>query len=146
MVCSTLFKAVVSIFILTTSFAFSQKCNLTVDGKIIDVENNSPLEAAVIQVIGTPLTAVSDANGVYVLSNQCKGKLTLKISHLNCDPVFKEINLDKSSSFNFQLEHKIENLSEVVISKLIVHELSATSKIHSLTELQKDRFNTKGQM
>ncbi len=144
LVCSTLFKAVVSIFILTTSFAFSQKCNLIVDGKIIDVENNSPLEAAVIQVIGTPLTAVSDANGVYVLSNQCKGKLTLKISHLNCDPVFKEINLDKSSSFNFQLEHKIENLSEVVISKLIVHELSATSKIHSLTELQKDRFNTKG--
>ena len=141
---STFFNLVVNICILTTSFAFSQNCDLTVDGKIIDVENNSPLEAAVIQVIGTRTTAVADANGAYVLSNLCKGKLTLKISHLNCDPVFKEINLDKSSSFNFQLEHKIENLDEIVISKLVVHELSATNKIHSLTELQKDRFNTKG--
>ena len=144
MICSFLFKAVVSICILTTGFAFSQNCDLTVDGKIIDAENNSPLEAAVIQVIGTRSTAVADVNGAYVLSNLCKGKLTLKISHLNCDPVFKEINLNKSSSFNFQLEHKIESLDEVVISKLAVHELSATNKIHSLTELQKDRFNTKG--
>ncbi len=144
MICSTLFKAVVSICILTTSFAFSQKCNLAVDGKIIDVENNSLLEAAVIQVTGTNLSAVSDANGAFILSNLCQGKLTLKISHLNYEPVFREINLDKSSSFSFQLKQKIENLNEVVISKLMVHELSSTSKIHSLTELQKDRFSAKG--
>ena len=142
--CSNLYKAVVSIFILTTSFVFSQDCNLTISGKIIDVQHNSPLEAAVIEVVGTHLAAVSDANGDFILSNQCKGKLTLKISHLNCDDVFREIDLESSSSYNFRLEHRVENLNEVVVSKLRVHELSATSKIHSLTELQKDRFSSKG--
>lgn len=142
--CSNLYKAVVSIFILTTSFVFSQDCNLTISGKIIDVQHNSPLEAAVIEVLGTRLAAVSDANGDFILSNQCKGKLTLKISHLNCDDVFREIDLESSSSYNFRLEHRVENLNEVVVSKLRVHELSATSKIHSLTELQKDRFSSKG--
>ncbi len=142
--CSNLYKAVVSIFILTTSFVFSQDCNLTISGKIIDVQDNSPLEAAVIEVLGTRLAAVSDANGDFILSNQCKGKLTLKISHLNCDDVFREIDLESSSSYNFRLEHRVENLNEVVVSKLRVHELSATSKIHSLTELQKDRFSSKG--
>ncbi len=142
--CSNLYKAVVSIFILTTSFVFSQDCNLTISGKIIDVQHNSPLEAAVIEVVGTRLAAVSDANGDFILSNQCKGKLTLKISHLNCDAVFREIDLESSSSYNFRLEHRVENLNEVVVSKLRVHELSATSKIHSLTELQKDRFSSKG--
>ena len=142
--CSNLYKAVVSIFILTTSFVFSQDCNLTISGKIIDLQHNSPLEAAVIEVVGTRLAAVSDANGDFILSNQCKGKLTLKISHLNCDDVFREIDLESSSSYNFRLEHRVENLNEVVVSKLRVHELSATSKIHSLTELQKDRFSSKG--
>lgn len=142
--CSNLYKAVVSIFILTTSFVFSQDCNLTISGKIIDVQHNSPLEAAVIEVVGTRLAAVSDANGDFILRNQCKGKLTLKISHLNCDDVFREIDLESSSSYNFRLEHRVENLNEVVVSKLRVHELSATSKIHSLTELQKDRFSSKG--
>ena len=141
---SHLFKAVVSIFILATSFVFSQECNLTIDGEIIDAQDNSPLEAAVIEVLGTRLIAVSNGMGVFVLRNQCKGKLTLKISHLNCKPVFREIDLGKSSSFSFELEHTIENLDEVVVSKLRVHELSATSKIHSLTELQKDRFSSKG--
>ena len=142
--CSYLIKAVVSIFILATSFVFSQECSLTIDGKILDIEENAPLEAAVIQVLGTRLTAVSDANGMFVLPNQCKGKLTLKISHLNCKPVFREIDLDKSSSFNFLLEHRVENLDEVVVSKLRVHEHSATSKLHALSELQKDRFSSKG--
>ena len=79
-------KAVVSICVLTTSFAFSQDCALTLTGKIFDVEDNLPLEAAVIEVLGSSTTTVSDAAGVFQLKNQCKGKITLKISHLNCVP------------------------------------------------------------
>ena len=137
-------KAVVSICVLTTSFAFSQDCALTLTGKIFDVEDNLPLEAAVIEVLGSSTTTVSDAAGVFQLKNQCKGKITLKISHLNCVPVFREVDLFKSSSFNFELEHRIESLDEVIVSKLRVHELSATSKVHSLSELEKDRFSSKG--
>ena len=137
-------KAVVSICILTTSFVFSQECALTLTGKVFDVEDNLPLEAAVIEVLGSSTTTVSDATGVFQLKNQCKGKITLKISHLNCEPVFREIDLFKSSSFNFQLKHRIESLDEVIVSKLRVHELSATSKVHSLSELEKDRYSSKG--
>ncbi len=140
---STFFNLVVNICVLTTSFVYSQNCNLTFTGYVFDVDDNTPLEAAVIEVLGSDTFVVSDISGAFQLVNQCKGKLRLKISHINCEAVYREVNLDKSSTFNFLLEHRVENLDEVVVSKLRVHELSATNKIYSLSELQKDRFSSK---
>ena len=142
--CATFFKAVVSICILTTGFVFAQDCTFTIKGSVVDIDDDSPLEAAVIQVVESRETTVSDANGYFVFNNQCEGKYILKISHINCDDVFREIDLKESGSFDFRLDHRVENLNEVVVSKLKTNALSATTKIHTLSELQKDRYSSKG--
>lgn len=141
---SFIYKVVVNSFLLTTAFVFSQDCNLKIEGKITDLHTNAPLEAAVVQVLGSGDNTISNANGYFVFNNLCLGKVTIKISHINCDNLVKEIDLVKSDSFEFKLEHRVEDLDEVIVSKLKTDNLSLTNKIYSLSELQKDRFSSKG--
>jgi iron complex outermembrane receptor protein len=141
---SFIYKVVVNSFLLTTAFVFSQDCNHKIEGKIIDLHTNAPLEAAVVQVLGSGDNTISNANGFFVFNNLCLGKVTIKISHINCDNLVREIDLVKSDSFEFKLAHRVEDLDEVIISKLKTGNLSLTNKIYSLSELQKDRFSSKG--
>ena len=126
---------VVNILLLATTFCFSQDCNNNLEGKVIDINENTPLEAAVIQLLGRNINVITDSKGFFSIKNLCPGKLKIKISHINCKDLIKEFDFKTSSSFNFIMKHNVENLNEVVLLKLNVDELSSTNKIHSLTEL-----------
>jgi hypothetical protein len=47
---SKLSKTVVNLSLLATSFCFSQECDLRLEGKVLDLHDNSPISAAVIYV------------------------------------------------------------------------------------------------
>jgi iron complex outermembrane receptor protein len=138
------FKAVVNLFLLATTFCFSQDCNYNLEGKVMDINENTPLEAAVIQLLGSNVNVITDANGFFSIKNLCPGKLKIKISHINCKELIKEVDFKASSSFIFTMKHHVENLNEVVLSKLKVDKLSSTNKIHSLNELERERYSSKG--
>ena len=121
--CSILSKTVVNLFILATGFCFSQECNLVLEGKVVDLHDNSPVSAAVIQVVGSDETVFSNADGVFILENQCPKKINLKISHLNCEDLYTEFNINKSTSRRFYLEHHIESLEEVVVEESKIKKL-----------------------
>jgi len=142
--CYYLLKSVVNIALLATGFAFSQDCNMSLEAKVIGVHDNAPLESAVIQVVGTSRATISAADGWFVLENLCPGKLTLKISHLNCEELVKEIDVRESASFEFFLDHHVESLEEVVVAKQKTDKLSSTAKVYTVTEAQKDRYSAKG--
>lgn len=142
--CSILSKTVVNLFILATGFCFSQECNLVLEGKVVDLHDNSPVSAAVIQVVGSDETVFSNADGVFKLENQCPKKINLKISHLNCEDLYTEFNINKSTSRRFYLEHHIESLEEVVVEESKIKKLSSTAPSYALTELQKDQYSGRG--
>ena len=142
--CSILSKTVVNFFILATGFCFSQECNLVFEGKVVDLHDNSPVSAAVIQVVGSDETVFSNAYGVFILENQCPKKINLKISHLNCEDLYTEFNINKSTSRRFYLEHHIESLEEVVVEESKIKKLSSTAPSYALTELQKDQYSGRG--
>ena len=77
---SKILKLVVSLSLLATSLCFSQECDLVLEGIVVDLHDNSPVSAAVIEVVDSKKTVFSDANGVFILENQCSGKINLKIS------------------------------------------------------------------
>jgi iron complex outermembrane receptor protein len=129
---------------LATGFAFSQDCNLKLEGNVVGIHDNTPLEAAVIQVVGTPTATISAADGRFVIENLCPGKLTLKISHLNCEELTKEVDIRKSALYDFFLDHHVESLEEVVIATQKTDRLSSTAKVYAVTEAQKDRYSAKG--
>ena len=142
--CSILSKTVVNLFILATGFCFSQECDLILKGKVLDLHDNSPVSAAAIQVVGRDETVFSNADGVFILKNQCSGKINLKISHLNCEDLYTEFNINKSTSRRFYLEHHIESLEEVVVEESKIKKLSSTTPSYALTELQKDQYSGRG--
>ena len=51
--CSHLTKSVASISLFATGLVFSQDCNLSLKGKVIDLHNNTPLVGALINIIGS---------------------------------------------------------------------------------------------
>ncbi|MGB2136210.1 MAG: TonB-dependent receptor, partial [Flavobacteriaceae bacterium] len=103
-----------------------------------------PVSAAVIQVVGSDETVFSNADGVFILENQCPKKINLKISHLNCEDLYTEFNINKSTSRRFYLEHHIESLEEVVVEESKIKKLSSTAPSYALTELQKDQYSGRG--
>ncbi|MGB2312811.1 MAG: TonB-dependent receptor [Flavobacteriaceae bacterium] len=114
------------------------------EGKVVDLHDNSPVSAAVIQVVGSDETVFSNADGVFILENQCPKKINLKISHLNCEDLYTEFNINKSTSRRFYLEHHIESLEEVVVEESKIKKLSSTAPSYALTELQKDQYSGRG--
>ncbi len=144
--CFKAYKTVVGIFLLATSFAHAQNCDLTITGKVLGLHDKIPLEAAVVQVKGKSITSstITSSDGVFIFKNLCPQKLTIKISHLNCKDLIKEVDLKKSIVLELLMDHHIETLEEVVISKQKTDKLSATAKVYSLTESEKERYNTKG--
>ena len=133
-----------SFFLLATCFLFSQDCKLVLEGKILDIYDNAPLEAAVIQVRGTNQNAVSSKDGSFVLNKLCVGKLTLVISHLNCEKRIEVIDLLSSTYQTFYMDHHLEMLDEVVLEEEKTNTVSLTAKVVALTEIQKERYSGDG--
>ncbi len=137
-------KTAASLSILAAGFCYCQKCDLQFEGQILDLHDDSPISLAVVRVLDNDQTAFTDYNGFFKLKNQCSGKINLKISHLNCEDLYQELNLNKSVFKKFYLEHHIESLNEVIVEESKIKELSSTAHNYLLSGLQKDRYSGSG--
>ena len=140
--CSNLTKSVAGISLFATGLVFSQDCNLSLKGKVVDLHDNSPLVGAVVSIVEINENVLSNANGEFLFTNQCKGKVSLKISHLNCEDLFTELDLNRSISKTFFMEHHIESLKEVIVLENKLKDLSITVNSYSLSQLEKDRYSS----
>ena len=119
------------ILLMAAGNTFSQNCNTTFEGNVISSEGNAPLEAAVVEVVGTDKIVTSSASGYFKIERLCPSDIIkLKISHLNCPDYFSEIDLNKTSFKNFYLDHKIQSLDEILIVDNKLNNLSTLSLIH----------------
>ena len=137
-------KAVASLSMLAASFCYCQKCDLKLEGQIFDLHDNSPISFAVVKVLDNDQTVLTDASGKFVIKNQCSRKIDLKISHLNCEDLYQELNLNKSVFKKFFLEHHIESLNEVIVEESKIKELSPTASTYLLTDSQKVKTSGRG--
>ena len=140
-----LFKTVAnSIVLLATCFLYSQDCKLVIEGTILGINDNAPLEAAVVQVQGTNQNAVSSKDGFFVLKNLCAGKITLIISHLNCEKRIEVVDLVSPTTRTFYMDHHVETLDEVVLQEKKTNTVSPTAKVVALSETQRERYSGDG--
>tara|TARA_B100001287_G_C22676766_1_gene528121 strand:+ start:96 stop:2582 length:2487 start_codon:yes stop_codon:yes gene_type:complete len=137
-------KTAVGISVLAASFCYCQECDLEFEGQILDLHDNTPISQATIQVIDSDQKVYSDDDGFFKFKNQCSGKINIKISHLKCEDLFQELNLNKSVFKKFFLEHHIESLNEVIVEESKISELSSSAKTYLLSELQKDIYSGRG--
>jgi len=113
--------------------AFSQKCDLSIRGKILHQENNDPIEGAYIWVVESATGAVSDENGNFIVKELCKGSYTITIQYLGHKEVSDSISLN-SNNFNktYRLEEESMELGGVEIHghKLAVQTTTSVSALY----------------
>ncbi len=101
--------------IMTFPSAFSQECNNTLRGKVIDYHDSTPLSGATIMVFGTEKAVVSDIDGNYHIDGLCKGNYELEVSHAECATLFIPVTIDQNMTLDIKLEHHLEELKEVKV-------------------------------
>ncbi|MBP0904604.1 TonB-dependent receptor [Mariniflexile gromovii] len=93
----------------------SQNCSYSFSGEIHDFHDGSSIEGATIYIESLNKYAISDKNGKFIIENLCKGEITASISHIGCETVSIDINLNESVFKIINLEHHIESLDEIKI-------------------------------
>ena len=92
-----------------------QNCSYSFSGEIHDFHDGSSIEGATIYIQSLNKYAVSDKNGKFIIDNLCKGKITVSVSHIGCETISVDVNLNESVFKIINLEHHIESLNEIKI-------------------------------
>ncbi|WP_299550294.1 TonB-dependent receptor [Seonamhaeicola sp.] len=104
------------LFILISSFSYSQKCNGIFIGEITDFHNKKPLENATIKLIGTNKVTISDHKGKFTFEDLCHGTYNVEVSHLSCETKVFVLEINGNIYKAISLEHHLEALNEVVVT------------------------------
>ncbi|MEO1030493.1 MAG: TonB-dependent receptor [Bacteroidota bacterium] len=106
------------LFILITSFGYTQTCNSVLSGTISDFHDNSTLENATIKLVGTNKIAISDKQGKFKFENLCDKTYQIEVSHVACETKTVTVDVRGDAYHVIKLEHHLEELDEVnVIGK-----------------------------
>lgn len=130
-----------AIALLFSVISFSQECNYTLSGKVIDIHDQSPLAGANIIVAGPELYVLSDLDGNFEISNLCEGEFVIQVSHPECDTQVFKVTMDGNVSKNFKLEHHLESLNEVIISGKAFTTKTESVLENSLSDAQLEQFS-----
>lgn len=95
---------------------YSQECESVLSGEVIDFHDNTPLHEATIIVIEKNSVVVTDVNGEFSISNLCDDKITLQVSHPECETRLIKVNIDGDSYKRITLEHHLEELDEIYLT------------------------------
>ena len=112
----TIKSLLILLAILFPAIAFTQKGEIK--GQILNQRNNEPIEFAGLQIQGTTIGGVSDANGSFVLSNVSPGFVRLIVSFLGFETtVSSEIQVqgNQTAFVNVFLPESSVQLQEVSI-------------------------------
>ncbi|MBD8489954.1 TonB-dependent receptor [Echinicola sp. CAU 1574] len=103
------------LFLNSFLIAFAQETG-SISGKI-NVEDEAPIYAA-IQVLGTELGAMTDADGSFQIKNVPTGEQTLKVKWIGYQTIQRKITIltGKATHIDLELKEDKLNLNEVVVS------------------------------
>ena len=94
---------------------YSQNCNHSLEGYVLDFHNGEPIAGATLQIENSQLHTISDSNGKFIINNLCESSIELIVSHVACDQKTVEIDIKNNIQTTIYLEHHIEELEMVAI-------------------------------
>lgn len=109
--------------LLLANFIYGQSCELQLEGQISDLHDDSLLIGAFVSIQGTDFFSQTNLEGQYRFSGICPGNYILIVSHPNCKTIKKSIKLNESKTYNFNLEHHINELEEIILSESKISKL-----------------------
>ena len=94
---------------------YSQNCNHSLEGYVLDFHNGEPIAGATLQIKNSQLHTISDSNGKFIINNLCESFIELIVSHIACDKKTLEIDIKDDLQTTIYLEHHIEELEMIAI-------------------------------
>lgn len=113
---------------------YSQTCNSTLYGTVIDFHDGSPLPGATVIVAGPELAVVSDLDGNFIVTDLCNTTYTLQISHPECATQAFTLELRGNLTKKFRLEHHLEELNQVMVTAKAFTTKSETLLENTITQ------------
>ena len=88
-------------FLLLSLNSYSQDCNISLRGKVLDNDTKENISGVVIQVIDSDIFTVTDEVGNFVIDNLCESEISIKVSSLGySDSIFSINNLNPTIYLN----------------------------------------------
>ncbi|WP_052085158.1 TonB-dependent receptor domain-containing protein [Cellulophaga sp. E6(2014)] len=129
------------VLLLCSLPSFSQICNNTLSGKVIDLHDGTALVGAMIIIAGSEQTVVTDINGNFSIQNLCDQTYAIQISHPYCLTSGHNITVDGNTIKTFQLEHHLEALNEIVLKGHAQNKKSNTLAQNTLSGEKIEQFS-----
>ncbi len=93
--------------------ASSQDCTGTITGVIVDEHDNEALAYATVYLVHAGRGVEADVDGRFSIADLCPGPVTLRFSHIGCDPKEVSFTYARDTSFKVYLHHH-DNYTETV--------------------------------
>ena len=135
-------KKIIVLLFLLSNITYSQNCNYTFSGKVIDLHDGSPLIGAIIVSSDSDVLVQTDMNGNFNITNLCKKTYVFNVSHPSCESRTYDIKISKNISKNLILEHHIEELNEVSVFGKSNDEKSKTLIENKISVETIDNYNS----
>lgn len=89
------------------------QCAGTIEGRVLDEHDAEEISFATVYYLEGERGVTADATGRYQLGGVCPGPVTLRYSHIGCDPQLVQLDLAGDTSLTVYLHHH-DNYTETV--------------------------------
>ncbi|WP_149272983.1 TonB-dependent receptor [Pareuzebyella sediminis] len=122
---------------------FSQDCDYTLSGTVVDMHDGSLLPGATLIVAGTEQVVQTDLEGKYTLPNVCEGTFSIQVSHPYCLTKGYTVTIAGNTTKTFRLEHHVEELNQVIVEGKAYGNKTKTVYESALSEDELERFSSR---
>ena len=117
-------------------------CNLSLIGKITDLDNGKELEGTFVVLANQNKTQITNEHGRFIFNELCEGNYKIIIQHVGCRDSVILITLKKDTKLTIKLPHSAIELNEIDIMDK-QPDMIKTQTVNSLKEKELDQ--TRGQ-
>jgi len=110
-----MFRLSFVIILFNCLVSYSQNCNSSFTGNVVDFHDGSPLEGSIITIQEINEQILTDLNGFFSIPNLCNKSYIFEISHPQCKSKEFKIRIFENTNKIIRLEHHIEELNEIII-------------------------------
>ena len=104
------------LLLFSSTHSFSQDCNNTLYGSLLDIHDGSVLTGATVIVAQTGVGVLTDLDGNFVITNLCNATYQFQISHPSCSTKAFSVLIKDDTQKTFKLEHHLESLNEIIVN------------------------------
>ena len=113
-------------FLLLVAFACSvplltvaqpEVCTATIEGRVLDEHDRSPLAFAEVRLVEGQRSAMADEQGYFKLDGICQGVWTFRVVHIGCEPSTRVVTVRGNMRFDVYLEHHHEELRALEVAR-----------------------------